>query len=251
MTALSLKQVSYRYPSGTRALDGLTLSIEEGSTVALLGSNGAGKSTLLDLLLSWKKASGIEVFGKEISSYGRKELGRTIAMVPQSENYNFSFTVLDYTLFGRAPYLSQMESPKDRDIEIALQALESVGLAGFADRSITTLSGGEHQLLLIARSIAQQSRILLLDEPTSALDPANRQNIISILKELHARGKTLLFTTHDANLAYETATHVALLRKGALLDYGPKETVVTTETLTALYDTPMTVCTVGERTIIY
>jgi iron complex transport system ATP-binding protein len=201
--------------------------------------------------LSWKKAKGIQLFGRDIEDYGRKELGRTIALVPQSENYNFSFTVLDYTLFGRAPYLSQMGSPRDLDIEIAYDALQKVGLQAFAKRSITTLSGGEHQLLLIARSIAQQSEILLLDEPTSALDPANRQKVIAILNDLHTMGKTLLFTTHAANLAFEIATHVAMHRKGKLLCFGKKEEVVTSQALTTLYDTAMTVCKVGDKTLIY
>ena len=251
MIALTLDRVFYTYPSGTKAIQELSLEIETGSTVALLGSNGAGKSTLMDLVLSWKKAEGIRLFGRDLASYGRKELGRTIALVPQSEHYNFSFSVLDYTLFGRAPYLSEMEAPKDADVEIAYQALETVGLESFAKRSITTLSGGEHQLLLLARSIAQESKILLLDEPTSALDPANRQKVISILQNLHEKGKTLLFTTHDANFAFELATHVAMLRKGKMLCFGKKEEVVTSEVLTTLYDTPMTVCKVGDKTLIY
>jgi iron complex transport system ATP-binding protein len=251
MTALTLEKVFYTYPSGTKAIQELSLQIERGSTVALLGSNGAGKSTLMDMLLSWKKTNGIQLFQKELSSYGRKELGRIIALVPQSEQYNFSFSVLDYTLFGRAPYLTEMGSPKALDVKIAYAALETVGLESFAKRSITSLSGGEHQLLLLARSIAQQSEILLLDEPTSALDPANRQKVIAILKDLHDKGKTLLFTTHDANLAYELATHVAMLRKGKMLYFGEKEAVVTSENLTTLYDTPMTVCRIGDKTLIY
>ncbi|WP_320130583.1 ABC transporter ATP-binding protein [uncultured Sphaerochaeta sp.] len=251
MTAISLDHVSYTYSSGTEAIKDFSLEIEEGSTVALLGSNGAGKSTLMDMMLSWKKAQGITIFGKDICDYGRKELGRTLALVPQSENYNFSFTVLDYTLFGRAPYLSELGSPGFEDIEIAFNALETVGLQDFAKRSITALSGGEHQLLLLARSIAQQSRILLLDEPTSALDPANRRKVMAILWNLHEKGKTLVFSTHDANLALELATHVAMLRKGSLLTFGQKERVATSELLTTLYDTPLTVYSIEGKTFVY
>ena len=105
--------------------------------------------------------------------------------------------------------------------------------------------------MLLARSIAQQSRILLLDEPTSALDPANRMRVISILKDLSQKGKTLLFTTHDANLAYELATHVAMLKKGRLLCYGTKEETVTSEMLTTLYETPLYVGSIEGRTLIY
>jgi iron complex transport system ATP-binding protein len=251
MKALELDRISYTYPGGTKALDSVSFSVEEGESVAILGSNGAGKSTLLDLLLGWNKGKGITLFGKDLADYGRKELGRNLALVPQSEHYNFSFTLLEYTLFGRSPYLSQMGTPTEKDAENAVQALKDVGLESYQDRPITSLSGGEHQLLLLARSIAQQSRILLLDEPTSALDPANRMRVISILKDLSQKGKTLLFTTHDANLAYELATHVAMLKKGHLLCYGTKEETVTSEMLTTLYETPLYVGSIEGRTLIY
>ena len=251
MTAIKIEDLSFTYPSGTRALSSISLEVEEHSTLALLGSNGAGKSTLMDLLFGWKPTPAITLFGKPLKEYGRKELGRTIALVPQNEHYNFSFTLLDYTLFGRAPYLAEMASPTDRDVHIAYEALQRVGLASFAQRSVTSLSGGERQLLLIARAITQESRVFLLDEPTSALDPANRRKVIEILTSLHAQGKTIIFTTHDAQFAYELATHVAMLKGGKLLAYGIKEKVVTSTLLTTLYDTPMTVCTVGDKTLIY
>ncbi len=251
MNALGIKHVSYTYPSGTQALENISLELEEGSSLAILGSNGAGKSTLLDLILGFKQQGGIQLFGKEIGAYGRKELGRTLALVPQTEHYHFSFTLLDYTLFGRSPYLQAMGNPTSDDADIAYQALEEVGLAAYADRSVTNLSGGEHQLLLLARAIAQQSRMLLLDEPTSALDPANRKKVLSILSSLHKRGKTLVFTTHDANLAYALASHVAMLKQGSLLCFGKKEQVVNTEMLTTLYETPLTVCQMGTETLIY
>ncbi|MBJ2357886.1 MAG: ABC transporter ATP-binding protein [Sphaerochaeta sp.] len=251
MNALTVNHLSFIYPSGTKALDDVSLSVEEGQSVAILGSNGAGKSTLLDVLLGWQKSAQVSLYGKPISSYGRKELGRTLALVPQFEQYNFSFSLIDYVLFGRSPYLSGLGTPSEVDAEIAYQALYDVGLVNYAERHITTLSGGEHQLLLLARAIAQQSSMLLLDEPTSALDPANRKRVLTILKQLHAKGKTLLFTTHDANLAYELASHVAMVKKGSLLCYGPKEEVVNTAMLTTLYDTELTVAQVGTKTLIY
>ncbi|MGE4583894.1 MAG: ABC transporter ATP-binding protein [Sphaerochaeta sp.] len=251
MNALSIKNLTYTYPGGNRALCDISLDIAQGQSVAILGANGAGKSTLLDILLGWKTDDSVLLFDKKLSDYGRKELGRTLALVPQSEPSNFSFTLLDYVLFGRSPYLSELGTPSPADAQIAYQALCEVGLEHYQDRSITNLSGGEHQLLLLARAIAQQSSLLLLDEPTSALDPANRIRVLSILRGLHAQGRTLMFTTHDANLAYALATHVAMLKKGSLLCFGPKEEVVTTEMLTTLYDTSLEVCQLGEKTFIY
>ncbi|MCK9547714.1 MAG: ABC transporter ATP-binding protein [Sphaerochaeta sp.] len=251
MNILELKGVSFTYPSGTEALKEVSFTVEEGSAVALLGSNGAGKSTLLDLLLGIHANGAITLCGRPLASYGRKEVGRLIALVPQSEQFNFSFSLLDYTLFGRSPYLSQMQSPTALDAQIAWEALAEVGLAGFEERSITSLSGGEHQLLLLARAIAQQSRILLLDEPTSALDPANRKRTLSLLQRLHNRGKTLFFSTHDVNFAAELATHVVMLKGGRLLAAGPKEEVVNTAMLTTLYGTEMRTKTIDGQTFMY
>lgn len=251
MSAVSVQEISYTYPSGTRALDAVSFEIARGSSTAILGSNGAGKSTLLDLILGYKQAHTITLFGKLLSSYGRKELGRTVALVPQSEQFNFSFTLLDYVLFGRSPHLSQLATPTAQDAMIAYSALSEVGLTAYADRAVTTLSGGEHQLVLLARAIAQESEILLLDEPTSALDPANRKRVLSLLKGLHQRGKTLLFTTHDANLAWELATDVVMLKEGRLLASGPKEMVVNSELLTTLYDTVLTVGSIDGQTLIW
>ena len=251
MNAFELDKVSFTYPSGTQALTDVSFVVEEGSSVALLGSNGAGKSTLLDLLLGLHPNGSITLYGKNLAAYGRKEVGRLVALVPQSEQFNFSFTLLEYTLFGRSPYLRQMQSPTALDAQIAFDALLEVGLAGFEERSITSLSGGEHQLLLIDRAIAQESRILLLDEPTSALDPANRRRTLSLLKGLHSKGKTLLFSTHDVNFAAELATHVVMLKGGRILGAGAIEEVVNAQALTTLYETEMQVGTIGSQTIMY
>lgn len=251
MNAVELVNVGYTYPDGNAALKEISFTVAEGYSVAILGSNGAGKSTLLDLLFGWKRHEGIQIFGKPLVDYGRKELGRAVALVPQSEHYNFSFTLLEYVLFGRSPYLTHLGIPTAHDTEIAEQALEMVGLSSMQDKHITTLSGGEHQLLLLARAIAQQSKILLLDEPTSALDPANRRRVLTLLSEISKSGRTLMFTTHDANLAYELATHVAMLKKGRLLAFGTKEQTVTSELLSSLYDTPMHVSVVEGNTLIH
>lgn len=251
MNALSLDRVSFTYPNGFAALKGISFSIPAGASVALLGANGAGKSTLLDLILGFHPNGAITLFDKPLDAYGRKELGRYVALVPQTEQFNFSFSVFEYTLFGRSPYLKAMQTPTEADAAIALAALEQVGLSSFAQRSVTALSGGEHQLLLLARAIAQQSRILLLDEPTSALDPANRKRVLTLLQGLHASGKTLFFSTHDANLAWELATHVVALKEGRLLCAGEKESVIRADTLTTVYETAMHVTAVEDRTLIY
>ena len=252
--ACSISEISYSYPNASApALDAFNLEIPQGCSMALLGPNGAGKSTLMDILLTWKKPSqgSVQLFGKALDSYSRKEIGRTISLVPQDENSNFAFTVLDYVLFGRAPYLGDMAQPNAEDLDIASDTLRQVGLTAFSNRSVTSLSGGEHQLLLLARAIAQRPKLMLLDEPTSALDPANTARVLEILKNLHDQGMTLFFTTHDPSLAAEAATHVAMLKSSRLLASGPLAETMTSELLTSLYDTPMATLPHDGKMLVY
>ncbi|MDR0993598.1 MAG: ABC transporter ATP-binding protein [Verrucomicrobiota bacterium] len=240
--AFSISGLCFTYPDALQpAIHQVDLDIPEGAAMALLGPNGAGKSTLMDLILRWKKpdAGTIRLMDRPLADHSAAELGRLMALVPQEEQSQFAFSVVDYVLFGRAPRLGALGLPSRGDVAVSYQALEEVGLSPLAERSVMSLSGGEHQLLLLARAIAQQTPILLLDEPTSALDPANTANVVAILKRLHRRGATLLFTTHDPSLAAELASHVALLQGGSLLAEGPTGEVMTGERLSALYQTPL------------
>ena len=252
--ALRLDGVTYAYPGVARpAVDAVSFEVPRGSSMALLGPNGAGKSTLMDLLLRWKMpdAGNIELAGRPLESFTRAGLGRAVSLVPQEEVSRFAFTLREYVLFGRAPHVTALAMPSARDEAEAESALREVGLGALADRGVGTLSGGERQLLLLARAIAQRTPLMLLDEPTSALDPANAARVASILETLHGNGTTLLWTTHDPSFAAAHATHVALLRKGRLLSVGPSARVLTAETLTDLYGTPLRVLRHEGRTIVY
>ena len=252
--ALRLEGVTYAYPGAARpAVDDVTFEVPRGASLALLGPNGAGKSTLMDLLLRWKTpdAGRIELDGRPLEGYGRSELGRAVALVPQEEASRFAFTLREYVLSGRAPHVAALAMPSLRDEAEAEAALREVGLGELAGRSVGTLSGGEHQLLLLARAMAQRTPLMLLDEPTSALDPANTARVASILRTLHGNGTTLLWTTHDPSFAAAEATHAALLRQGRLLAVGPAERVLTAEALTGLYGTPLRTLRHDGRTIVY
>lgn len=241
-TAFSIRDLSYTYSGADApALDHITLDIPVGVSMALLGPNGAGKSTLMDILLHWKKAptGAVTLFGADIATHTHRDISLHVSLVPQEEQSQFAFSVLDYVLFGRAPYLGYLSLPTPEDLSIARGALHQTGILHLEHRSVIGLSGGEHQLLLLARAIAQQTPVMLLDEPTSALDPANTARVLSILRNLHARGTTLLFTTHDPSLAAELATHVAMLKNGRLLATGTESDILNAEKLTALYDTPI------------
>ncbi len=254
MNCITADHLRYRYRQKAKpALDDVSFSIEQGSVTALLGPNGAGKTTLLDLILGWKRSEegSLLVKGKDPSLLPRKEAGRLMALAAQAEHITFSFSVLDYVLFGRAAHIPPLSAPGKEDYRIAEAALQQVGLLQLAERSVTSLSGGELQLVKLARSVAQQPRLLLLDEPTSDLDPANTSRVLEIMHSVADGGTTLVFTTHDPMLASDIATHTALLKNGRLLFFGPSEEGLTAEHLRTLYDIPMKVLYAENRRLIF
>lgn len=251
---LEIERISYRYrPNAEPVLQNLSMSIEKGTVNTILGPNGAGKSTLLDICLGWKEpeAGRILLNQEDMRSYSRRQMGRWMSLVPQDEQVRFDYTVLEYLLLGRAPYLSQLEMPGPEDIEIAREALEKVGLLPLQERPASKLSGGEHQLLMIARALVQEPHILVLDEPTSRLDPGNRQRVVNLLKALLNHGVTILFTTHDPTLAADISTHALLLKQGRVIHAGPEEEVLTSEHLSELYGISMEVLRRKNKTIVF
>jgi len=252
---LSFNNLSFGYsPESPCVLKQLNLSLEQGSVTALLGPNGAGKTTLLHIALGWlQPQSGcVKMGGRPLREYPRNELGRQIGLVPQSESVPFEYTVLEYVLLGRAPYLPPLSMPGIQDMEEAQNALMRVGLRGFEQRSMLELSGGERQLVLIARSLAQRPRLLLLDEPTSHLDLANKSRLLELLRELQKQGITLLLTTHDPELAALLSTHVILIGDGRVVEAGTVEQVLTAAYLSQLYGIEIKMTEVhGQKVIVW
>lgn len=252
-TAIRARSLAFGYdPAGPAVLDGIDLALPAGVPTALLGANGCGKTTLLRLLLGLRRPSsgGIELLGRPLAGMSRRERARTVGWVPQSEQIPFDFSLLDYVLLGRAPYLSPLALPAPEDAALARQALATVGLAALADRPVTQLSGGEQQLGALARVLAQAPKIVLLDEPTSHLDLANRRAVLDVLRSLAASGTTLVFTTHDPALAAELARYVVLLRRGARPLAGPPDALLTSGHLTDTFAVPVTVTSHPGRPVI-
>jgi len=240
---LSLSDLRFGYDRKLpTVLQGLALDIPPGTITAILGPNGAGKTTLLHIILGLlaPQAGKILIDGKPHTSYSRRQMSRLIGLVPQSEYIPFEFSVLEFVLLGRAPYLGPLEMPSEGDRQVALEALRSIGLEHLWDRPTPSLSGGERQLAMVARALAQKTRLLLLDEPTSHLDLGNRDRTLNVLRALARDGMTIIFTTHDPNLA-TTADYVVLLRRGAILAAGAMATTLTTENLSATYCIPVQV----------
>ena len=249
---LEFERVTFGYqPLGAPALRALSLGIEPGTITAILGPNGAGKTTLLHLALGWllPQSGQVRLDGRALGSYSRRDLGQWMALVPQSERIPFEYSILEYVLLGRTPYLAPLDMPGAKDCRIGEQVIEQVGLGPLRGRAITTLSGGERQLAVVARALAQQPRLLLLDEPTSHLDLANRVRILKLLRELSAQGVTLLLTTHEPDVAAAIATHLVLMRAGQVYQAGPLSQAFTTQHLTATYGVPVRVTQVDGRRI--
>ncbi|OPY28946.1 MAG: Cobalamin import ATP-binding protein BtuD [Methanocella sp. PtaU1.Bin125] len=201
---------------GSRVLEEVGLCVRRGSIVSLLGPNGCGKTTLLKILGKLLKPDGGAVFinGKNLERTGLAELSRTIGSVAQSHRPSFPFTVRDVVLTGRMPYVSALAVPGRADVEKANETLASLGIAHLADKPYTKTSGGEKQLVMIARALAQEPAVLLLDEPTTYLDLKNQVGVLGIIARLsQENGITVLMTLHDPNQAFIYSDEVILMKK--------------------------------------
>jgi iron complex transport system ATP-binding protein len=251
--ALSLRDLRFGYGGeGPEVLRRLSLEVPAGTAAAVLGPNGCGKTTLLHVVLGWLAPQGGEVLvgGRPLGEIPRRERGRLMALVPQAEHVPFDFSVLEYVLMGRTPYLGVLGMPGEEDHRVALETLESLGLAHLWRRPVPELSGGERQMVILARALAQQTPILLLDEPTAHLDLGNKGRLLDVVAGLADRGTTVLFTTHDPETASLAARFLVLMRAGQVLDAGPLREVLDAERLTLTYGVPVRVVQVEGRPVV-
>ena len=222
-------------------LQGVSLRLEQGELVFLLGANGAGKSTLfrcaLGLLPGYEGEISLPL--GEVRRLSARTLAREIAYIPQNHHPAFSYPVLDMVVMGTHHQLSPFSNPGPREEAVAMEALEQVGIAHLAQRDFLRLSGGEQQLVLIARALAQQAKILLMDEPTSSLDFGNRIRVLDQTAELARRGYAILLSCHDPQLALLYAHRAAALHQGKILADGPPGEVLNEALLHTLYQVPV------------
>ena len=224
------------YPDRTVG-SGLDVALSTGEVLALLGPNGGGKTTLLKTLLGLlkPKAGEVRLGDKPLDNYSIRERARVVAYVPQVHISTFAFTVETVVLMGRTAHGSLFSRPSGQDRAVAQAALARFGIAALASRPYTMISGGERQLVLLARALAQEPQFIVLDEPTASLDFGNQGKVMREIRALAKSGHGVLFTTHDPNHALRAADRAYLLREGTRIADGPVATVFNREQLEALY----------------
>lgn len=227
---------------GHRVGSGFGLSLAPGRVLALLGPNGGGKTTLLKTLLGLLPPQGgkIELDGRPLASFSPVERAQHLAYVPQHHVGSFAFAVEDLVLMGRTAHTPLFGRPSAEDRRLTLAAIDRLGIAALAARPATQISGGERQLALIARALAQQARCVLLDEPTASLDFGNQGKVLREIRRLADEGLAVVFSTHDPNHARRFADEALLIRSGRSLAQGPVHEVIHQALLSQLYDAPIT-----------
>jgi iron complex transport system ATP-binding protein len=235
VSTLSARDLAIGY--GAPLARGIALDLTQGSVTCLLGPNGAGKTTLFRTLLGFIPAlsGAIHVAGEDIATVPRARLARHLAYVPQAQPGGFAYTVLDLVVMGRTSHIGAFGTPARTDLDRAIVALETLGIADLATRDITRISGGQRQLALIARALAQEARIIVMDEPTASLDLGNRLLVLAQIRRLAAEGLAVLMSTHEPEQVFEVASQVATLDQNGHFETGTPGSLLTSARLSRLY----------------
>ncbi|MCC2128779.1 ABC transporter ATP-binding protein [Oscillospiraceae bacterium CLA-AA-H272] len=241
--ALSVGKLSFSYKTKKTVLKNISFTVPLGDVLTILGPNGSGKTTLLNCIL--RNISGysgeIQVLGKLLQNYTTKEYAAAVAYVPQLSQLNFDYTVEEFTLMGCNPHKSFLAQPTEEDYALVAQSLRQLGIYELKDSLMGEISGGERQLVYIARAITQQPKLIIMDEPTSALDYSNQYKVIQMLKSLNQNGYSIILTSHNPEYAYMLGGHVAMLYKGEKFLHGKVSELMTEENLTEMYGTEIKV----------
>ena len=238
---------------GSHILKGVSIDVSDKDFVWIIGPNGSGKSTLLKSIYRVLTPQSGTVFldGNALNSYKPKESARKMAVVAQHNYYNFEFSVQDVVLMGRAPHKKAMERDNADDYRIVREALEKVNMGGFAQRSFSTLSGGEQQRVILARALAQQTQCLILDEPTNHLDIKYQLQLMDIVRSLRL---TVVSAIHDLNIAAMYCNKLFVLQNGRIIAFGPPKQVLTREFIRQVYEVEAKLYTdpeTGQMHILY
>ncbi len=236
---LRIEQVTFRHKGAREdVIRESTFTADAGEITTILGPNGSGKTTLFRCISGlWAPQRGhIRFAGRDMTGLPAHARARMLAVVPQEHEPPFPYSVFDIVLMGRASHVAMFSAPSAHDLEAAREAIANVGIEYLAERPYTKISGGERQLVLIARALAQQSPVLILDEPTSHLDFRNQILVLEKVRSIVIERKlTALMTLHDPNLALLFSHQVILISEGRILDAGSPKSVITADNLRSMY----------------
>lgn len=219
-----------------KVVDGISFSVSSHEILCLLGPNGVGKTTLFKSILGFLKLidGTIRIDGEDVSHWKRKRFAQVIGYVPQNHTPPFPFTAIDVVTMGRTAHLGTFSTPSKEDRRIAAESMETLGIDFLKERVYTEISGGERQMVLIARALAQQPEILVMDEPTSNLDFGNQMRVLGKIKNLAENGLGVVMTTHCPDHAFLCCSRVVLLHEGGF-EIGDPDKIVTEESLREVY----------------
>lgn len=245
---LEIKDVSCGYSKKT-ILKNLSFEIGTGDILCILGPNGVGKTTLFKSILGFINLIDGQVLlgGEDISTWGRKDFAKAIGYVPQSHTPPFPYKVTDVVVMGRTAHLSAFSSPSKSDYNIAENILESLGISYLKKLIYTEISGGERQLVLIARALAQEPKILVMDEPTSNLDYGNQVRVLKHIKKLAKRDIGIIMTSHFPDHSFMASTKILAIDRENKYTIGTPEEVVTSKLLEEIYKIRVQIETVKDR----
>ena len=247
MITLEVSNAAFDYGERNIFSD-VSFSLKKGQILSILGPNGSGKSTLLNCLagLLRLKSGEIMLAGRPQRSLAARDIAKIIGYVPQNQLPIYGYSVRDFVVMGRAPYIGVMSTPGEQDYKMADEAIESMGISHLSDRPYTDISGGERQQATIARVIVQRPQIIMMDEPTSALDFGNQMRVIKMICSLASEGYTIIMTTHTPDHAIMLDDTVALLDRSGTLRVGRTDEIMHENLLSDIYRTKVKLVFVEE-----
>ena len=247
---MNVENLSFSY--GERAvLRDISFSAQYGEFLSVLGPNGVGKSTLFRCMLGLLIPSGGAAYvdGQRVADMSARQLAEKIAYIPQSHSPVFNFSVYDMVLMGTTAQTGSFASPGKRQRSLTNKALDRLGIFDLADRGYSNLSGGERQLVLIARAIAQQAKVLVMDEPSASLDFGNRMRVMRTVRDLTRDGYTVIQSTHDPEQAYLYSHKILALHGGKVAAFGTPQETITSSLISTLYDEEVDVVSMRDDAI--